>query len=297
MNDKQKQFLERTDLSWSSDSVRLINTPSLTARQLFFHVQEAGSFRTSAPYFTERANLNSFLVIRTESGRGTLHYEGKTHTLDAGSVVLINCMEHHRYACMKGEDWVFTWLHFNGPTALGYYEEILRSGFRTFRDSKEAEIGSLMRDILARTGDRDLSTEAVLSQQIVSLLTLLLTQSMDSGGEGTAGALRHASPYVSKAVKICEHRFAEPLSLDEIAAEVGISKFYLAREFTRCIGMPLNEYLITARLNYAKEQLRYTGRPVADIAVDAGFRQVSHFISLFKKHEKTTPLQYRNHWA
>ena len=66
------KYLERADYSWSSDSIRHINTSTVSVRQLFLYVQEVGYFRTRPPYFTERANLHSFLIIYTLSGRGLL---------------------------------------------------------------------------------------------------------------------------------------------------------------------------------------------------------------------------------
>lgn len=59
---KQIQLLERGIHTWSADSVRLILTPSATAKNLYFYTQETGYFKTSYPYFSERQNLDSFLI-------------------------------------------------------------------------------------------------------------------------------------------------------------------------------------------------------------------------------------------
>ena len=61
-NGTNHEYLERADYTWSEDSIRFINTPAPAARQTFFYVQEAGYFRTSPPYFTERANLSLSLI-------------------------------------------------------------------------------------------------------------------------------------------------------------------------------------------------------------------------------------------
>ena len=84
------KYLERADYSWGDDSIRHINTPSVSTRQLFFYVQEAGYFKTFPPYFTERANLHSFLIVYTISGRGQLRINGETFPLPAGSCFYIN---------------------------------------------------------------------------------------------------------------------------------------------------------------------------------------------------------------
>ena len=102
--------------------------------------------------------------------------------------------------------------------------------------------------------------------------------------------------YIKDVLKKIDKQFQENLSLDNFADEIGISKFHLSREFKRYMGVPINEYVITTRLNHSKELLRYSSLPVEQIAYACGFHNVSHFINLFKKHEQTTPLQYRKEW-
>lgn len=109
------KYMEKLDLTWSDDSIRFINTATPRARQTFFYVQEAGDFCTSSPYFTERENLNSFLIIYTLRGKGLLKYHGSQYSLHPGTTAYINCMEHHHYECLQKQNWEFLWLHFNGP--------------------------------------------------------------------------------------------------------------------------------------------------------------------------------------
>ena len=102
--------------------------------------------------------------------------------------------------------------------------------------------------------------------------------------------------YIKTTLKELEKHFLEPFSLENLAAAIGVSKYHLSREFKKYIGTTLNEYVITLRLNYAKELLRYTQNSVGDIAFACGINQVSHFINLFKSREGMTPLQYRKEW-
>jgi len=60
--------------------------------------------------------------------------------------------------------------------------------------------------------------------------------------------------------------------------------------------MTFTEYLITMRLNYAKELLKYTDESINEITFFCGMNNVSHFINLFKEREGMTPLQYRKQW-
>ena len=285
-------YLERADYSWSSDSIRYINTPSVSTRQVFLYVQEAGYFKTRPPYFTERANLHSFLVIYTISGRGVLRLQDHSHPLRARSCCLINCMEHHYYECLSGQEWEFLWLHFNGTNALGYYEEFLKNGFHVLYDMDEFFMESTLRRILALTMNKDLHSDIIVSSLITSLLTqILITNSSEQLGLGLM------PDTIKQALKTIENEFTQVLTIDELAKKSGMSKYYFSREFKKYMGTTLHEYLITTRISHAKELLNYTNKGVEQIAYEVGFNQVSHFIQMFKNRERCTPLRYRKEWS
>ena len=104
---KSYNFMERSSHDWSEDSIRLIITASQAARSTFLYAQEAGYFKTLPPYFTERKNLNSFLIVYTISGKGFLRYEDKDFILKEGQCFYINCMNYHYYKNFNNDLWEF----------------------------------------------------------------------------------------------------------------------------------------------------------------------------------------------
>lgn len=288
---EKREYLENADYTWSEDSIRYINTATLSARQVFFYVQEVGYFLTSPPYFTERKNLNSFLLIYTLAGKGSLKYENSTYHLTPGTVMFINCMNHHYYECLKNQQWEFLWLHFNSSSALGYYEEFIKNRFRILDSLDPFFMESKMRRILSLTQRKDLHSEVIVSGLIVEILTQILIEN-----ESENLSLGFMPDSLKRAVKEIDNHFQEPLTLDGLSALAGISKYHFSREFKRYIGMTPNEYIIVARINYSKQLLKYSNQTIEEITFNCGFHNVSHFINLFKKHEKATPLKYRKEW-
>lgn len=286
-----KEYLERASYTWSEDSIRLINTPSQAVRQKFFYVQEVGHFKTSPPYFTERQNLNSYLIVYTLSGKGILKYNRQKYMIYPGQAFYIDCIPHHWYSCAEKCGWEILWLHFNGTTAGGYYDEFIKNQFSIIKFDDTFLIESTMRRILSQTLKKDIHSEIISSNLIVNLLTELIIKNNDKGL-----SLSFMPDYIKTTLKELEKHFLEPFSLETLAASIGVSKYHLSREFKKYIGTTLNEYVITLRLNYAKELLRYSQSSVGDIAFSCGFNQVSHFINLFKVREGMTPLHYRKEW-
>lgn len=90
-----------------------------------------------------------------------------------------------------------------------------------------------------------------------------------------------------------DRRYAEPLSLDELARRAGMSKSTFKRTFTRLFEVSPGQYLLRVRLNAARRLLETTDRLISDVALDCGFYDQSHFSRLFRRARGLTPGAYR----
>ncbi|MBB3221137.1 AraC family transcriptional regulator [Pseudoduganella umbonata] len=87
------------------------------------------------------------------------------------------------------------------------------------------------------------------------------------------------------------HRAGNP-TLDDLCGATGLSPSYLIRAFKARYGMTPHAWLVDCRIQYCREQLR-RGRPIADVALEAGFADQAHLQRAFKRHVAATPGQYR----
>ncbi len=88
-------------------------------------------------------------------------------------------------------------------------------------------------------------------------------------------------------------RFAEPLTLDDLAAEAGISKFHFARLFRQQTGTTPHVYILQARLDAACRLLTGTDLRIKQIAARTGFRTVASLGAAFFRKHGVTPSAYR----
>ena len=68
-----------------------------------------------------------------------------------------------------------------------------------------------------------------------------------------------------------ESNLDKELTLEKIAKELNYSKFYLARQFKRNIGVTLHKYIQSRRLTEAAGKLAESGKPIIEIAFEAGY--------------------------
>jgi AraC family transcriptional regulator len=109
----------------------------------------------------------------------------------------------------------------------------------------------------------------------------------------------HASPSardekrISAALRHIEDHADEPLDLDTLAHVAAMSKYHFLRNFRGLTGVTPYRYLLGLRLRRAALALTTTTRPVAAIALDAGFGDISTFNAHFRRAFGRTPSALR----
>ena len=99
--------------------------------------------------------------------------------------------------------------------------------------------------------------------------------------------LSEAKP-VERAIELLRERFADDISLAELAASVGLAPAYLCRVFTSTIGLPPHAYQIRLRVARAKTLIE-RGKSPSEAAFAVGFYDQSHLNLHFKRLFGVTP--------
>jgi YesN/AraC family two-component response regulator len=183
-------------------------------------------------------------------------------------------------------------MHFNGSNARGYYEEFAKNGYHLLQCQEESHMEESLRRIIGLHTRTDATTELLCSKLITDILTEFLEDACT--GSQPDFVLPEA---VQQTRRYIDRHFREPLSLEELADRIHLSKYHLSHTFKKYMGVPVNEYIILSRISYAKELLRFSRLSVSEITYEIGFNQPSYFIRTFKERESLTPSQYRRQWT
>lgn len=110
--------------------------------------------------------------------------------------------------------------------------------------------------------------------------------------------LRHAQgrgipPRLAAVLSQIERRYAEPIGIEELATEIGLSASHLHAEFREHLGTTPHQQLIHQRMRVAQHQLATTGDPIKAVAVAVGYANTENFCRAFKKHTGITAAAYR----
>ena len=282
-------LFEKYTTRWTSDSLRIINTPSDKGLPPSFFIQETGHFITLPGYYTERADLPSYLIIYTLAGAGKLYYEGAEHEITAGRAAFIDCQKHHKYEMCEGENWEFLWVHFSGDRADSYYDIFNKDGAAVSCKLSRSEVPEIMRKIVEINQNSDIMTELKNIALITDLVTEIICVPLEKAASKTPEFVGNISKYI-------ETNYNENITLNALAEMFSISKYHLVREFKKHVGQSPVEYLIKCRITRAKELLKTTKLSLSEISERVGIASENHFSAMFKARTGETPGEFRRLW-
>jgi len=85
----------------------------------------------------------------------------------------------------------------------------------------------------------------------------------------------------------------DQIELDDVAGEVRLSPFHFLRVFSATLGVTPHQYVVRARLRRAAQLLATETCSITDVALDAGFNDISNFVRTFHRAAGVSPRRFR----
>ena len=134
----------------------------------------------------------------------------------------------------------------------------------------------------------------LFSDSLIQTLTLHLLNNYGTSKPTTQSVMGGLSGYKLRRVKeFINENLEDDLSLAEISAVADLSQFHFARAFRKTTGVTPQQYLMQQRIERAKELLTKNDLPIVEVSLLTGFKNQSHFTSLFRKFTRLTPKVWR----
>ena len=94
-----------------------------------------------------------------------------------------------------------------------------------------------------------------------------------------------------------DRSFAMPITLSDLSALSGMSRFHLVRAFRAAYGETPIRYLSRRRIERAQDLLRYANLTVTEICMAVGYTSLGSFSSRFSELVGESPAAYQRRWA
>ncbi len=125
--------------------------------------------------------------------------------------------------------------------------------------------------------------------RLMSVLTQLVRRHADTRPSSRPPA--RAPGAVDLVREYLHDKYAENVSLEELARRANLSPYHLNRIFSREVGLPPHRYQIAVRVGRARELLA-RGTPITRVATETGFADHSHLTRTFKRLVQVPPSRY-----
>lgn len=102
------------------------------------------------------------------------------------------------------------------------------------------------------------------------------------------------SQIIREVIDYLRNRYADKLTLSDIAEHVHITPVYLSNLFSKSMNITLTGYIQQLRVEAAKPLLEDLNNSIADIACQVGYPDVTYFSQVFKRLTGVSPNAYRN---
>lgn len=248
-----------------------------------------GEFFCDSRYYTIRQDLEECLILYTLEGQGIIEYEGTTSILAPGQLMVLDCRKYHYYAT-QGDHWHFLWLHLGGKCAFDFVALLNARNEGPIHLDHRISFKHYHEKFTYWVTHFDLHRELEISAALQNLFTELINLKHSEEFSMKYGRYQ---PELEESISYLQDNYRENISVDQLAQDAHLSKYYYIKIFKAYTGQTPYDYLLSVRLQQAQKLLLDSESPVSAIARETGFSDSRIFISCFKKKVGITPLQFR----
>ena len=226
-----------------------------------------------------------FLIHFVASGRGTLRTVEGEYRIGAGQGFIIFPDEITVYSADSTQPWAYDWVGYRGAGAEGLTEAAgLSRERRIFRPAQPDTVSRLLRDI---------SEDMVSAGELAAVGALIRFLAHLAADGRAAQEVRLSRRHYDRARWYMDGHYAKPITVQDVADFVGLSRSQLFRVFMTCEGAPPKEVLTALRLRHACRLLIDTDMPTDEIARQVGLTSAQRLGVLFREKLGVSPGAYR----
>lgn len=256
-------------------------TASQAAKKLLYYPVAAGEFRCNNEYHVERESYNSVLAVYVLDGSLIMVQDNIEWSAQKDELLLVDCYRAHKYYAVENARTL--WVHFDGNNSRDWFAQMKgQKGQKIKSNRRTAEC--IEKIILFMKSNQN---EYDISKEIYSLLCTIGKGSEPGPESGSRIQIQRAKDFINA-------NYDRAVSVAEIAGTVHMSASCFSKKFKESTGFSPYDYLLSVRLDRAKELLRRTDDSIEDIAYKTGFNSASNFIYFFGRQAGISPLKFRN---
>jgi len=233
------------------------------------------------------SHLELFYIV---GGKGQFLIQDQLYPVNVNNLVIINPNVIHTEVSLNAQPLEYIVLGIEGIELAT--SENSNGQFNILDHFESVEFSGCLRNILREMEQKNTGYEDVCQAYMEILIIRLM--------RNTALAVP-TDPQVVSGNRQCaavkryiDLHFKEALTLDQLAEDAHMNKYYLSHAFKREFGISPINYMISRRIEESKYLLAETDLSLSQIAQLLGFSSLSYFSQVFRRTQSISPLEFRN---
>lgn len=227
----------------------------------------------------KRRDVGTYVFQYTLSGSGTFDIGDESYTVKSGEAFIAEIPSDHRYYFPKeSKEWEFLFITLVGIETADCWRFMKEQSGPVLKVSPDSKLIQLMLKIYQETSEQKITDAYYASAKAYEFIMecYRFVKNIEK-------AQKDFSLQITEALSFIQTHFHEPITLDEIAAVSGFSRYYFIKQFQCQLNMTPMQYLTKIRIQNAAELLRSTTFSISDIALQVGYANANYFNKVFRK--------------
>ena len=273
-------------------------SPILLRREAFLEDFSVRHVRVSAGEMPEHTSLNHELNLTID---GNLHTQRQT----SGGKNRVDCGNPDSMCITpKGQTLEANWEGEYEAVMIEFSQNYLSKMASEMNLSANIELIDTLskKDLLVQQlglaflyeADTNETSSKLYADSIAHTLMFHIVKNYTNATEKAKQFLGGLSGYkLRRVTEFINDNLEQDLTLTEIATVADLSHFHFARSFRKTLGVTPQQYIANRRIEKAKDLLSNSNLPIVEIGFQTGFKNQSHFTTLFRKLTTFTPKVWR----
>ena len=232
-------------------------------------------------------HMELFFIV---GGKGQFLIDDRLHPVNVNNLVIINPNVTHTEVSLNAQPLEYIVLGVEGIALAN--SETSSGQFSILDHYESAEVAGCLRNILREMEQKNTGYEDVCQAFMeILIIRLMRITALSVPTEPHTISTNRQCAAVRRYIDL---HFKEALTLEQLAEEGHMNKYYLSHAFKREYGVSPINYMISKRIEESKYLLAETDLSMSQIAQLLGFSSLSYFSQVFHRTQSISPKEYRH---
>lgn len=229
-----------------------------------------------------------YLIHYIMNGKGVYCVNNQTYHLSAGDCFLVYPNTEVVYYADNEDPWEYAWVGFTGSDAAMILQatDFSQKSPCIYKTPSGDDIKRQFLHIYDARGN-GFENAVEMTGRLYTALALFMHASTQKNKQNTS------QTYVQKGIEYISANYSYPITVEDIAAYVGLSRSQLFRSFQSVLNISPKEYLTDFRIKQSCYLLENSDLSITAIANSIGFDNGLYFSKAFHKKKGISPKEYR----